>query len=171
MTRKNIVVALAIALGGAGCATLEPMPFATGKDCFYPSCTLDVEVVDNGKGGKTLKVEADGNVRMGTRHRLVAIVWKLRTPGYEFHTDSVAPQRGSVTSDTTAQAVGQWQEQMLWHGYSWYDTVSVTNRNNERAVLRYDITVYPSRGTPGGPISFASAVMNDPCPNVALACR
>ena len=115
MTRKNIVVALAVALCGAGCATLEPMPFATAKDCFYPSCMLDVQVVDNGKGGKTLKVEGDGNVRMATRHRLVAIVWKLTTPGYELHTDSVAPQRGSVKLDRAAQPAGQWQDQMLWH--------------------------------------------------------
>ena len=170
MTPKNLVVAVAVTLVTSGCATLEPMPFASGKDCFYPSCSLAVEVVDDGRGGKRLKVEADGNVRMGTRHRLVAIIWNLKTPGYEFHGDSIYPHTGRATATKPSTGVGAWNQQILSHAY-WNDSISVTNHNNERTVLYYDITVYPSFGTPGGPLTLDPAIMNDPCPNIAQACR
>ena len=170
MTPKNLVVAVAAALAAVACATTDPMPFATGKDCFYPSCSLDVEVVDDGNGGKKLKVEADGNLRMGTRHRLVAIIWNLKTPGYEFHGDSIYPHTRSAAGGDIATPLATWEAQMLRHAY-YYDSFSVTNYNNGRAVIYYDITVYPAPGTQGRPLALASAIMNDPCPNVAWDCR
>jgi hypothetical protein len=169
MTIKNIVVGVAVGLAASGCATLDPMPFATGKDCFYPSCSLDVQVVDDGAGGKKLKVEADGNVRMGTRHRLVAIIWNLKTPGYEFRGDSIAPHTRS-TAGNPASGLGAWTQQILPHNYL-EESISVTDQNTERLILYYDLTVYPSRGTPGNPVTLGSAIANDHCPFPGTVCR
>ena len=160
MTTKTLAIGIAATLLAAGCATRDPMPFATAKDCFYPACSIDVQVVDDGSGGKRLQVEAGGNVRMGTRHRLVAIIWKLRTPGYEFRGDSIGPHASQSAGNTYVTGLGEWQQQILPHAY-WYDTYSVTDQNTERVTLSYNITVYPSFGTPGRPVSFNSAIAND----------
>jgi hypothetical protein len=169
MTIKSLVVAVAAGLFASGCATYEPTPVANAKDCFYPACTLNVEVVDDGAGGKKLKVEGDGNVRMGTRHRLVAIVWNLKTPGYEFRGDSISPHTRS-TPGKPASPLGVWTEQILQHKY--YDeSISVTNQNTERAILYYDLTVYPSTGTPGQPLTLDPAIVNDHCPMPGVWCR
>jgi hypothetical protein len=161
MTIKTFIAGTAVALVALGCATRDPMPFPVGKDCFYPACSVDVEVVDDGGGGKKLKVEGDGNLRMGTRHRLVAVIWNLRTPGYEFRGNSIRPHTSSATPGKVATATGVWERQIINHSY-WYDSFSVTNRNTERLVLYYDITVYPSRGTSGQPVILDPAIMNDP---------
>ena len=160
MTMKALVIGFAAALVSAGCATRDPMPFAAGVDCFYPACSVGVEIVDDGSGGRKLKLEGDGNIRMGTRHRLVAIIWKLRTPGYEFSWDSIRPNSGRSAETGPANIVGAWGEQILPHPYL-YDTYSVTDRNSERITLLYDITVYPSFGTAGAPISLSRAIVND----------
>lgn len=160
MTMKTLVIGIAAALLSAGCATRDPVPFAAVKDCFYPACTIDVEIVEDGSGGKKLKLEGDGNIRMGTRHRLVAIIWKLRTPGYEFSWDSIRPNSGRSAATGPANNMGAWGEQILPHPYL-YDTYSVTDRNSERITLLYDITVYPSFGTAGAPISLSRAIVND----------
>ncbi len=154
-------MACAAALAAMGCATRDPMPFATAKDCFYPACSLDVEVVDDGAGGKKIKVEADGNVRMGTRHRVVAIVWRLRTPGYEMRYDSIRPHTGRSTPGKESTPRGVWESQMFPSGYSG-DYVSITNLNTERVVMHYDIKLYPLRGLSGEPITLDPAIMNDP---------
>lgn len=160
MKMNTLVIGIAAALVAAGCATRDPLPFAAGKDCFYPACTIDVEIVEDGRGGKMLKLEGDGNIRMGTRHRLVAIVWKLRTPGYEFSWDSIRPHSGRSTENNPGTNAGEWEQQILSHPYA-YDTYSVTDRNSERITLSYDITVYPSAGTAGTPISLNRAIAND----------
>lgn len=160
MKTTPFAVTAAVALATAGCTTLDPMPFATGKDCFYPACSLSVEVVDDGRGGKRLKVEADGNVRMGTRHRLTAIVWNLKTPGYEFRWDSIAPYTGRQTPGRPPTSYGTWNAQIVPHPYG-TDNYSVTDINNERGILHYDITVYPDRYTPGEPITLGASIAND----------
>ncbi|MEO8755118.1 MAG: hypothetical protein ABI624_20845 [Casimicrobiaceae bacterium] len=160
MTTKQLVLGLAATLLVTGCATREPMPFPVAKDCYFLACSIDVEIVEDGSGGKKLKVEADGNVRMGTRHRLVAIIWNLRTPGYEFRGDSIRPHSGRSPENKAVTNLGEWEQQILPHGY-WYDSYSVTNRNTERITLSYDLTVYPSYGTPGAPVSRKSAIAND----------
>ncbi len=170
MITRNLVAGVAVAWVAAGCATLDPMPFANAKDCFYAACALDVEVVDDGRGGKKLKVEGDGNVRMGTRHRLVAIVWILKTPGYEFRGDSIAAHPGRPASGMPPNASGAWSQTILPHGY-YYDSYSVTNLNTDRVLLNYDITVYPVRETPGELITAEAAIMNDPCPYPGSRCR
>lgn len=170
MKLTSLALGALAALLVSGCATREPMPFASATDCFYPACSIDVEVVDDGKGGKTLKVAGDGNVRMGTRHKVVAIVWNLRTPGYEFRRDSLAPQSRSSRPGQLVTPTGVWSQEIFPHGY-WYDSISVTNLNNVRGVLQYRLTVYPARGTPGTALSQQAAVMNDPCPNDATWCR
>ena len=104
MTTTRLAIGIAATFLAAGCATRETAPYAQGKDCFYPACSIAVDVVDDGKGGKKLQVEADGNVRMGTRHRLVAIVWKLRTPGYEFRDSSVRPHAGRAGASPASLA-------------------------------------------------------------------
>jgi hypothetical protein len=86
------------------------------------------------------------------RDRLVAIVWKIRTPGYEFGWDSIRPRSGRLPDGSPATNLGEWEQQILPHPYA-YDTYSVTDRNSERTTLYYDITVYPSFGTAGAPIS------------------
>ncbi len=160
MTTTRLLIAIAATLMVAGCATRETTPYAQGKDCFYPACSIDVEVVDDGKGGKRLQVEADGNVRMGTRHRLVAIVWNLRTPGYEFRGNSVRPHAGRVGENTLATNQGEWYAQIIPMA-TWYDNVAVTNQNSERVALSYDLTVYPSFGTAGQPMSLNPVIIND----------
>lgn len=160
MRITNFAVGAAVALAAAGCTTLDPMPFASGKDCFYPACSVDVQVVDDGKGGKRLQVESDGNLRMGTRHRLVAIVWKLRTPGYEFRPDSILPHSSRQTPGMATTSYGTWTSQFMPHAY-WTDTYSVTNQNSERGMYYYDITVYPDRFTQGEPLTFIAAIAND----------
>ncbi|MBK9117393.1 MAG: hypothetical protein IPM22_17670 [Betaproteobacteria bacterium] len=170
MVNRNLIAGVAVAWLMSACATLEPMPFANAKDCFYPACSLDVEVVDDGKGGKKLKVEGDGNVRMGTRHRLVAIVWNLKTPGYEFRGDSVLPHTGATARGMPANAPGAWSQTIVPHGY-WYDSISVTSMNTERRLLNYDLTVYPASGTPGDYVTANAAILNDPCPYSADYCR
>jgi hypothetical protein len=170
MIIRNLVAGVAVALAASGCATHDPMPFAAGKDCFYPACVLDVAVVDDGKGGKTLKVDDGGNVRMGTRHRMVAIVWNLKTPGYEFRGNSLAPHSIRTASGTSTTGYGLWSQEFLPHGY-WYDSISVTNQNTQRGLLTYDLTVYPSPGTPGDPLTLEAGIMNDPCIFPGTVCR
>jgi hypothetical protein len=160
MKMRTLVFGIAAALVSAGCATRDPMPFATGMDCFYPACSIDVEIVDDGSGGGKLKLAGDGNIRMGTRHRLVAIVWKIRTPGYEFRGDSIRPHSGRLVEGRPATNLGEWEQQILPHPY-FYDTYSVTDRNSERTTLVYDITVYPSAGTAGKPITLSRTIVND----------
>jgi hypothetical protein len=160
MTMKALVFGVAAALALAGCATRDPMPFAAVKDCFYPACSIDVEIVEDGSGGKKLKLEGDGNIRMGTRHRHVAIVWKIRTPGYEFSWDSIRPHSSRSAENRSVTNVGEWEQQILPHPYL-YDTYSVSDRNSERTTLYYEITVYPSTGTAGTPISLSRAIVND----------
>jgi len=160
MTTKILVIGIAATLLATGCATREPKPFAAGKDCFYPACTISVEVVDDGNGGKKLKVEDDGNIIMGTRHRLVAIVWNLRTPGYEFRGDSIRPHVGRLGENKPATNQGDWDQQIIPHA-NWYDSYSVTNHNSDRSTLSYDITVYPSHGTTGPPLSLNPVIAND----------
>lgn len=167
--RKLALGALA-ALVVSGCATLDTAPITNATDCFYPACSIDVTVVDDGKGGKILKAAEEGNVRMGTRHRVVAIVWNLRTPGYEFRGDSVAPRTTRATPGASITPPGVWSQEIYPHAY-WWDNISVTNLNNERRTLYYDLTVYPSTGTPGKPLTLDAAILNDPCPNLAPACR
>jgi hypothetical protein len=159
MTMKNFAIGAAVALAAAGCTTLDPMPFASGKDCLYPACSLNVAVVDDGRGGKRLQVEADGNLRMGSRHRLVAIIWNLKTPGYEFRGDSILPQAGRAPGKPWT-SYGSWSSQMTPHAY-WFDTYSVTDLNTEAGILYYNITVYPDPYTPGAPMTFSAAVAND----------
>ena len=170
MTMRTLAAGAAAALLLAGCATHDPKPFANATDCFYPSCAIDVEVIDDGSGGKKLKVADDGNVRMGTRHKVVAIVWNLRTAGYEFRGGSIAPHAVRARHDAPATSGGVWSQEIIAHPY-WSDSISVTNLNNERRLLHYDLTVYPSRGTPGTPLKLDAAIMNDPCPNQAPGCR
>lgn len=170
MTMKPFALGVAAALLLAGCATREPMPFKAATDCFYPSCSLDVEVVDDGKGGKQLKVTDDGNIRMGTRHKVVAIVWNLRTPGYEFRNSSVGPHTARSAVGKPITPPGVWSQEIYWHPVN-FDSISVTNLNNDRRVLYYDLTVYPSRGTPGGPLTLDAAIMNDHCPDDGTRCR
>lgn len=154
MTTTRLVIGIAAAILAAGCATRDTAPYAQGKDCFYPACSIAVDVVDDGKGGKKLQVEADGNVRMGTRHRLVAIVWNLRTPGYEFRGSSVRPRVGGGNQ-------AEWHAQITSLGNS-DDNVSVSNLNTDRVALFYDLTVYPSFGTAGQPMSTNPVIVNDP---------
>ena len=160
MTTTRLAIGIAATFLVAGCATRETAPYAQGKDCFYPACSIAVDVVDDGKGGKKLQVEADGNVRMGTRHRLVAIVWNLRTPGYEFRGSSVRPHAGRVGESSLATSQGDWYAQIIPLG-NWYDNYSVTNQNTERVALSYDLTVYPSFGTAGQPMSLNPVIVND----------
>jgi len=169
MTLRYLAAAAFAALL-AGCATYDPKPFANATDCFYPACSIDVEVVDDGKGGKMLKAAEDGNVRMGTRHKVVAIIWNLRTPGYEFRGNSVLPHTARSAPGMPITPPGVWSQEILPHSYGW-DNISVTNLNNERRMLHYDLTVYPSFGTPGRPLKLDAAILNDPCPNGAPACR
>lgn len=159
MRTTNFAIAVAAALAAAACTTVNPNPAVASKECFYPACSLSVEVVDDGKGGKQLKVESDGNVRMGTRHRLVAIVWNLKTPGYEFRPDSILPHAARVAGKP-ATSYGAWTAQIIPHAY-WIDTYSVTNQNSEPGIIYYDITVYPDRYTPGSPVTFQAAIAND----------
>ncbi|MFO1316453.1 MAG: hypothetical protein U1F58_12690 [Burkholderiales bacterium] len=170
MTLRHLLAIAALALVATGCSTLDPKPFANATDCFYPACTIDVDVVDDGAGGKKLKAADDGNVRMGTRHRLVGIVWKLRTPGYEFRGDSVQPSRTRAAGVAPGLPAGSWSQEIRAHPY-WFDTVSVTNINEGRSLLAYELTVYPIAGTPGKPVTLQAAIVNDPCPYPGTWCR
>ena len=107
MTIKTPLLATLGVLALASCATREPMPFPTATNCFYPACVIDVAVVEEG-GVRKLKMANDGNVRMGTRHRLTAIVWNLQTPGYEFRGDSLRARRA-----------GRSESQVIGHNW-WY---------------------------------------------------
>jgi hypothetical protein len=155
MIKTALIATLAVA-ALASCATREPMPFASAKDCFYPACVIDVAVVDEG-GVRKLKMTSDGNVRMATRHRLTAIVWNMRTPGYEFRGNSIKPAGGPGS-------YGLWENQIITHNWN-YETVSVTDLNTEDAVLAYSITVYPDQFVSGAPVSGTSGIMNNPGPH------
>lgn len=156
---KATIVAVVAALLAAGCATRTTVQ--PGKDCGFPLCTVSVRVVDDGQGGKKLDLEGDGNIRMLTRHRLTAIMWKLQTDGYEFRGNSIHPHTGQPTPGKETTAQGAWDRQLIQGSTSW-DTFYVTNLNTERATLYYDITVYPSYGTAGPPIRLDPAIFNDP---------
>ena len=142
MKTNTLLLASLSVLSLSACATYEPMPFRAATDCFYPACVLDVSVVEEG-GVRKLKIANDGNVRMGTRQRLTAIVWNMKTPGYEFRGTSIQPHT-ATSSATRSTGLGQWDDQILHHPYS-YNSVSVTDLNTEPVVLLYDITAYPDR--------------------------
>lgn len=160
MTTKTLLLAALGALSLASCATRESMPFPTATDCFYPTCLIDVEVVEEG-GVRKLKLSKDGNVRMGTRHRLTAIDWNLNTPGYEFRGNSIRPHSAPTTAAANSTPGGLWDRQLLPHTW-WWNSISLTNLNTERVILYYDITVYPDRNVGGPPITATRAIMNDP---------
>ncbi|MET0204469.1 MAG: hypothetical protein ABW276_09175, partial [Casimicrobiaceae bacterium] len=130
MTMKTTLLATLGVLALASCATREPMPFPTATDCFYPACVIDVAVVEEG-GVRKLKMANDGNVRMGTRHRLTAIMWNLKTPGYEFRGDSLQGRNA-----------GAFSGQILAHNW-WETSVSITHLNTQPGVMRYELTAYP----------------------------
>jgi hypothetical protein len=153
---KTALLATLAVTALASCATREPMPFASAKDCFYPACVIDVAVVEEG-GVRKLKMTDDGNVRMGTRHRLTAIVWNMQTPGYEFRGSSIQPAGGPGS-------LGVWENQIINHNWN-FNSVSVTDLNTEPAVLRYSITVYPDRSLGGSPVSGTYGIMNNPGPH------
>lgn len=161
MTTKTPLLAALGVLALASCATRDPSPFPTATDCFYPACVIRVAVVEEG-GVRKLKMTNDGNVRMGTRQRLTAIVWNLETPGYEFRGASVYPPQGS-TQGAWANA-GKWDSQMINHNWSFH-SVSLTDLNTEHGVLRYQITVYPDRTVGGDPVTATSGIVNDPGPH------
>ena len=164
MTTKTLLSATLGVLALASCATREisPMPFASATDCFYPACAIDVEVVQEG-GVRKLKIANDGNVRMGTRQRLTAIVWNVKTPGYEFRGDSVLPHRSS-TPGAPKTPDGLWDRQIAPHAW-WWHSYSVTDFNTEPGILYYELTVYPERAADGEPITVTRAIMNDPGPH------
>jgi hypothetical protein len=162
MTTKTPIVAVLGVLALASCATREPMPFPTATDCFYPACVIDVAVVEEG-GVRALKMTNDGNVRMGTRHRLTAIVWNIQTPGYEFRGGSVQSPSAMTPTAGTASA-GVWDSQIINHNWS-FNSVSVTDLNTEPAVMRYELTVYPDRTVGGEPVRATRAIMNNPGPH------
>src|SRR5262245_57221535 len=140
MTIKTPLVATLAVLALASCATREPMPFQAATNCYYPACVIDVAVVDEG-GVRKLKMTNDGNVRMGTRHRLTAIVWNIQTPGYEFRGSSIRPPSLNLASGVSAPT-GRWDSQIINHNWS-FNSVSVTDLNTEPVVISYQITVYP----------------------------
>jgi hypothetical protein len=159
MTARTLIAATAVALACVGCATRGTLQPAT--TCGYPFCTIDVRVVDDGSGGKKLELASGGNVNMMTRHRYAAILWTLQTDGYEFRGGSVRPHTGRAVPGKETTGQGAWDRQMIGTG-CYYGVCSVTNANTERGTFYYDITVYPSAGTPGGPITIDPAIMNDP---------
>jgi len=150
MTIKTPLLATLGVLALASCATRATMPFSTATNCFYPECAIDVAVVEEG-GVRKLKLANDGNVRMGTRHRLTAIVWNLQTPGYEFRSSSLQAKNSA------------WASQVIGHNW-WFNSLSVTDLNTAPGVIRYEITVYPDRTVGGSPITAAGGIMNDPGP-------
>ena len=156
----TILIAVAgLALMAGGCATratIEP-----GKDCGFPACYVSVRVVDDGKGGKKLDVEDGGNIRMMTRHRLVALVWTLSADGYEFRYGSIRPHRHPAMPGKEPTPQGVWDSQLVGGGYSW-NYYYATAMNTVDATMYYDITVYPSAGTGGPPISLDPVIVNDP---------
>ena len=160
MTNKTPLLAAVAALTLASCATLEPMPFPTATNCFYPACVINVSVVEEG-GVRKLKMANDGNVRMGTRHRLTAIIWNLNTPGYEFG-GSIRP--ATSASGSALAGLGLWDSQIINHSWS-YNSVSVTDLNTEPATLMYEITVYPDRTVGGEPVTATRGIMNSPGPH------
>src|SRR4029434_8306926 len=111
MTTKTPLVATLAVLALASCATRDPMPFPTATNCFYPACVIDVDVVDEG-GVRKLKMTNDGNVRMGTRHRLTAIVWNIKTPGYEFKGSSIQPPATTLASGGPSPT-GLWDSKII----------------------------------------------------------
>lgn len=162
MKTKTLLAATLVAFLLASCATRDPKPFANATDCFYPACAIDVEVVEEG-GVRKLKMANDGNVRMGTRHRLTAIVWNLKTPGYEFRGSSIRPHV-TTTPNVASTPYGLWERQVIGHAW-WWNSVSVTDLNTERVVLYYDINVYGDRSVGGGVVGSRAAIMNDPAPH------
>ena len=159
---KTLLPATLVIFSLASCATREPMPFPTATNCFYPACVIDVAVVEEG-GVRKLKMTNDGNVRMGTRHRLTAIVWNLKTPGYEFRGNSVRPYT-SATPVAGWSGAGAWDSQMINHAWSFH-SVSLTDLNTEPAAMRYEITVYPDRIVGGDPVSATPGILNSPGPH------
>lgn len=170
MLLRHLAIVAVTVVAAAGCTTQEPKPFANATECFFPACAIDVAVVDDGRGGKKLSLADDGNVQMGTRQKVVAIVWNLRTPGYEFRIDSLGPHTRRAAPGAPMTASGVWAQEIIPHAV-WSDNISVTNMNNERRALYYDLTVYPMRGTPGTPLTATATIMNDPCPDLGTACR
>ncbi|MFO1313156.1 MAG: hypothetical protein U1F41_13945 [Burkholderiales bacterium] len=164
MTTKTLLSATLGALVLASCATREisPMPFASATDCFYPACYIDVEVVEEG-GVRKLKIANDGNVRMGTRQRLTAIAWNLKTPGYEFRGNSIQ-RHAQPTPEAPKTPDGLWDRQIVPHAW-WFHSYSVTDYNTEPGILYYDLTVYPDRVVGGSPVTVTRAIMNDPDPH------
>ena len=162
MTIKTPLLATLAVLALASCATRDPMPFTTASNCFYPACVIDVDIVEEG-GVRKLKMTNDGNVRMGTRHRLTAIVWNVRTPGYEFRGNSIGPP-AATTASGVLLPTGSWDSQIINHNWSFH-SVSVTDLNTERVVLTYQITVYPDRVVGGDPVTALRGIVNDPGPH------
>ena len=162
MTIKTPLVATLAVLALASCATRDPLPFPTATNCFYPACVIDVVVVEEG-GVRKLQMTNDGNVRMGTRHRLTAIVWNIKTPGYEFRGSSIGPPATNLASGVAA-STGLWDSQIINHNWAWH-SVSVTDLNTEPVVLSYQITVYPDRTVGGDPVTAMRGIVNDPGPH------
>src|SRR4051794_21055471 len=111
MTTKTLLFACLGVVALASCATREPMPSSSATECFYPACVIDVAVVET-NGVRTLKMANDGNVRMGTRHRLTAIVWNIQTPGYEFRGGSIrTPAQATPVAGVASAAM--WDNQII----------------------------------------------------------
>ena len=151
---KTLTGSIAIAV-----LALTAFTNASARDC--PAvCWIDVRVVDDGKGGKKLEIEDDGNAKMPKKFRWVAIIWTLKTDGYEFRNDGIVPHTGRPIpgKDTTTQ--GTWDRQITRGSSGRWDQFYVWNLNSDRVTMYYDVKVYPYDG--GAPITLDPAIVNDP---------
>jgi hypothetical protein len=143
------VVAAAASLGNA----------AHARDC--PAvCWIDIRVVDDGAGGRKLDIEDNGNAKMPSKFRWVAIIWTVKTDGYELRSDSIRPHTGRPVPGKETTSRGMWDRQIVQANASRWDQFYAWNLNSDPVTMYYDVKVYPiGEDTP---IVADPAIINDP---------
>lgn len=158
MNIRNLTSAVVVALLASGCATQTSTMITPVKVCPPFACAIEVKVVDDGSGGKKLELEQDGNVQV--RYKYTAVIWNLKTPGYEFRSTSIRPHTGAPAGYKMTTPLGVWFRQM-GYGQVSSDQIWFTDLVADKITLYYDLTVYPAQGTSGRPITVDPAIIND----------
>jgi hypothetical protein len=153
MKRVSFLFAIAAATLAAGCGLLKPDSPQIAS-CSGASCDVSVTV----SGTPPTITLSDNALKMVHGQRGVMITWRLATPGYEFHNDSITPHTGAPLGDKGTTTQEGWGAQIQYQENN-ATQYKVKNKNDVTTTLYYDVKVYPKAG--GVPIILDPAIFND----------